>query len=229
MEQIRCEKISIGYSGKTIVEDLNFGIEKGQYLCIIGKNGSGKTLLMKTLLGLLPPLKGEIIKDSNLKTNEIGYLPQMTEIQRDFPASVWEIVLSGFQSKARLRPFYNKLEKTKAKENLKKMGIENLKDKCFRELSGGQKQRVLLARALSAGDKILFLDEPVTGLDPKAIGEFYKLIKELNKEGLTIVMISHDINEGLKDATHILELGNKVYHEKKENFLKKYKEGEKDA
>ncbi|MBQ6213100.1 MAG: metal ABC transporter ATP-binding protein, partial [Ruminococcus sp.] len=183
------------------------------------ENGSGKSTLMKTLLHLQAPLKGEIITGDGLKNNEIGYLPQQTIVQRDFPASVREIVLSGCQSRCGLRPFYNKEEKALAAENMKRMGITDLADRCYRELSGGQQQRVLLARALCATRKVFLLDEPVSGLDPKVTAEMYELIKELNDEGITIIMISHDIAAALRYASNILHIGSSVFFGTKEEYL----------
>jgi zinc transport system ATP-binding protein len=219
MAQLVCENISLGYNSKAILKKLNFKINKGEYLCIIGENGSGKTTLMKTILRLLSPLEGRIYTSDGLLPDEIGYLPQQTEVQRDFPASVKEIVLSGCQSRCGKRPFYNKEEKALALENMKKMGVFDLQNRCYRELSGGQQQRVLLARALCATQKMLLLDEPVSGLDPNATEEMYELIESLNKSGITIIMISHDVNAALKYATHILNIGKKIFFGKKEDYL----------
>ncbi len=211
MSQIVCKNLSVGYEGKTVLENLNFEINQGDYLCIIGENGSGKSTLMKTLLGLQPKLSGEIIYGDGLKSNEIGYLPQQTVVQKDFPASVYEIVISGCLGRIGLKPFYGKAEKELALENMKKMGIEHFKNRCYRELSGGQQQRVLLARALCATRKALLLDEPVSGLDPIVTAEMYELIEMLNKEGITVIMISHDIGAALRYATHILHIGSHVF------------------
>ena len=219
MAQIKVENLTLGYDGHAIVEDLNFSVNAGDYLCIVGENGSGKTTLMKTLLGLREPMSGEIIPGDGLKHNEIGYLPQQTIVQKDFPASVREIVLSGFQGQTGLRPFYNRQEKVQAAENMKRMGIENLADTCYRELSGGQQQRVLLARALCATRKSLLLDEPVSGLDPKVTAEMYELIRSLNHEGITIIMISHDIASAVRYASHILHIGNEVFFGTVEEYL----------
>ena len=219
MVQLICENISLGYNSKAILKKLNFKINKGEYLCIIGENGSGKTTLMKTILRLLSPLEGKIYTSDGLLPDEIGYLPQQTEVQRDFPASVKEIVLSGCQSRCGKRPFYNKEEKALALENMKKMGVFDLQNRCYRELSGGQQQRVLLARALCATQKMLLLDEPVSGLDPNATEEMYELIESLNKSGITIIMISHDVNAALKYATHILNIGKNIFFGKKEEYL----------
>lgn len=175
MAQIICRNLAIGYDGKAIVQNMNFSVNTGEYLCVIGENGAGKSTFMKTLLGLQPPIQGEILFGDNLKQNEIGYLPQQTEVQKDFPASVREIVLSGCQNQLGLRPFYNRKEKSYAEAILNKLQITDLAEQCYRELSGGQKQRVLLARALCATKKMLLLDEPVAGLDPKAAKEMYYL------------------------------------------------------
>ena len=219
MALLTVKDLSLGYDNRTIAEDLNFTVSAGDYLCIVGENGSGKSTLMKTLLHLQPPVKGEIITGDGLKNNEIGYLPQQTIVQRDFPASVREIVLSGCQSRCGLRPFYNKAEKALAAENMERMRITDLADRCYRELSGGQQQRVLLARALCATRKVLLLDEPVSGLDPKVTAEMYELIKELNDEGITIIMISHDIAAAIRYATNILHIGSSVFFGTKEEYL----------
>ena len=212
MALLTAKNLSLGYSSHNIiVENLNFSINSGDYLCIVGENGSGKTTLMKTLLGLTAPISGEIETGDGLKKNDIGYLPQQTIVQKDFPASVREIVLSGCQARCGLRPFYNKEEKDLAAENMKRMDIISIADKPYRSLSGGQQQRVLLARALCAAQKILLLDEPVSGLDPKVTAEMYALISQLNSEGVTIIMISHDIESAVRDATHILHMGSDIF------------------
>ena len=219
MAQLVVEDLSLGYESQTIVEGLNFEVNAGDYLCIVGENGSGKTTLMKTLLNLRSPISGRIITGDDLKKNEIGYLPQQTIVQKDFPASVQEIVLSGCQGRCGLRPFYNKEEKKLARENMERMGITDLAKRCYRDLSGGQQQRVLLARALCATRKVLLLDEPVAGLDPKVTTEMYNLIAELNKEGITIIMISHDIAAAVKYASHILHIGESVFWGTTEEYL----------
>lgn len=218
MALLTIKDLSLGYDKMTVAEGLNFEVNAGDYLCIVGENGSGKTTLMKTLLHLQEPIGGSIIVGDGLKADEIGYLPQQTVVQRDFPASVWEIVLSGFQAHIGLRPFYNKEEKKIALENMERMGITEFKDRCYRELSGGQQQRVLLARALCATGKILLLDEPVSGLDPRVTIEMYELIKELNDSGITIIMISHDIQAAAKYASHILHVGKNIFFGTKQEY-----------
>lgn len=219
MALIEVKNLALGYEGQTIIKDLNFSVNQGDYLCIVGENGSGKTTLMKTLLGLQDQISGQIIFGDGLTQKEIGYLPQQTIVQRDFPASVREIVLSGFQGQCGLRPFYNDSEKKLADENMKRMGILELASRSYRNLSGGQQQRVLLARALCATRKILLLDEPVAGLDPMVTQGMYDLISELNKDGITIIMISHDISAAVKYASHILHIGNKVFFGTKEAYI----------
>ncbi len=220
MALLTIKDLSIGYDSNVIVKDLNFSVNQGEYLCIVGENGSGKSTLMKTMLGLKAPVGGKILMSDGLKQNEIGYLPQQTVVQKDFPASVREIVLSGCQGQCGIRPFYNKKEKHIAEENMNRMGILTLKNRCYRELSGGQQQRVLLARALCATNKILLLDEPVAGLDPKVTSEMYELIASLNKEGITIIMISHDIKAAMHYASHILHIGTPLFFGSKEEYLK---------
>ena len=225
MSYITVKNLSVGYDGEAVEQNISFTVEKGDYLCIVGENGSGKTTLMKTLLQLQKPLGGTIEYGDGFKKNEIGYLPQQTVVQRDFPASVKEIVLSGCHARCGLRPFYNKEEKIIAFDNIKKMGLEDIADKCYRELSGGQQQRVLLARALCATQKLLLLDEPVSGLDPKVSSEMYRLIESLNKEGITIIMVSHDMKAALEYANKILHIGHGVFFGTKEEYIKS-KEGQ---
>ena len=219
MSQLSVTNLSLGYDSQTIAENLNFKVEAGDYLCILGENGSGKSTLMRTLLGLKKPMGGSIEFGDGLSANEIGYLPQQTVVQKDFPASVKEIVLSGCQGHCGLRPFYNREEKKTADENMERMGITGLKNRCYRELSGGQQQRVLLARALCATRKVLLLDEPVAGLDPKVTAQMYELIAELNKEGITIIMISHDVTAALEYAGKILHIGQDIFFGTREEFL----------
>ena len=220
MALLTCRDLSLGYEGKAILEHIDFEVNSGDFLCIVGENGSGKTTLMKTILGLIHPMKGEVLTGDGLKQNEIGYLPQQTQVQRDFPASVYEIVLSGCQGRQELRPFYSKADKALALENIKRMEIDHLTRRCYRELSGGQQQRVLLARALCATRKLLLLDEPVAGLDPRVTAEMYQLITDLNrKDGITVVMISHDLEAALRCATHILHIGARIYCGTVEGYL----------
>ena len=220
MSLLTVQNLSLGYDSHTIVENLNFSVNAGDYLCIIGENGSGKTTLMKTLLHLQEPISGQILNGDGLKSNEIGYLPQQTVVQKDFPASVREIVLSGCQARCGLRPFYNKAEKQLAAKNMERMGITSLANRCYRDLSGGQQQRVLLARGLCATRKVLLLDEPVSGLDPKATAGMYSLISELNTEGITSIMSSHDILAAVRYASHILHIGRTVLFGTREEYLK---------
>ena len=209
MALITCRDLTLGYESHAILEHLSFTVGTGDYLCVVGENGSGKSTLMRTMLGLQKPLSGSIAFGDGMKQNEIGYLPQQTAIQRDFPATVWEIVLSGCQARAGRRFFYGKEDKAMAAHNLERMGMTGFRNRCYRELAGGQQQRVLLARALCATRKLLLLDEPVSGLDPKVTAEMYGLIEGLNREGVTIVMISHDIAAAVRYATHILHVGGK--------------------
>lgn len=203
-----CKDVTLGYENKVVAKNLNFKIDQGDYLCVVGENGTGKSTLIKTLLGLIKPLNGEVIANVQGKNHKgVGYLPQQTQAQKDFPASVWEVVLSGVLNNDHRCPFYNKKDKAEAEKNMENLNILDLKKRCYRELSGGQQQRVLLARALCATDSVLILDEPVTGLDPAASMEFYETIKDLNKkENVTIIMVSHDIKNALNYATHILHL-----------------------
>lgn len=222
MAILTCQDLTLGYEGKTVVERLSFSVDAGDYLCIVGENGSGKSTLLKTLLKLIHPLHGQMHMGDGLNQNEIGYLPQQTLVQRDFPASVEEIVLSGCLNRCGLRPYYNKQEKQLAEKAMKRLNISDLSKQCYRVLSGGQQQRVLLARALCATRKLLLLDEPAAGLDPKAAAELYRLIAKLNREGITIVMISHDIASCLDYASHILHIGSMapLFWGTKEQYVK---------
>lgn len=220
MPQLICQNLCLGYDGHEIVHDLSFEVNAGDYLCIVGENGSGKSTLMKTILSLQSSLSGSVTTGDGLLKNEIGYLPQQTPVQRDFPASVWEIVLSGCQGRRGFKPFYDKDDRRLAQSTIKKMNLEALTKRCYRELSGGQQQRVMLARALCATEKILLLDEPVTGLDPKASQEMYSCIRELNGEGTTVIMITHDINAANLYANRILHLGKRVFFGTKEEYFK---------
>ena len=211
MAILKCSDVTMSYEGVNVFEHLTFKLERGEYLCILGENGSGKSTLMKGLLGLLKPTCGQIEYSDGLARNEIGYLPQQSPVQRDFPASVYEVVLSGTLNRKGLSPFYGKREKKLAESNLERLSITHLKNSCYRDLSGGQQQRVLLARALCATKSLLLLDEPVTGLDPLVSAEFYDLISDLNKnDNITIIMVSHDVKQSVACATHILHLENKT-------------------
>jgi zinc transport system ATP-binding protein len=205
MALVSCRNVAFAYEGITVVRNLNFEVQAGDYLCIAGENGSGKSTLMKGILGLIPPHEGTVLL--GLKTKEIGYLPQYKVAQKDFPAGVYEVVLSGRQGARGMLPFYSKQDKVAAQENLRRLGIEDLEKRCYRELSGGQQQRVLLARALCAARKLLLLDEPASGLDPLVSADLYRLIEQINRETrITIVMVSHDIKSAVQYASRILHL-----------------------
>lgn len=222
MSLITCKDLSFAYEGNTAVSGLNFEVCNGDYLCIVGENGSGKSTLIKGLLRLKTPQSGSVLMGDGLRTNEIGYLPQQTAAQKDFPASVYEVVLSGRLSGRGLLPFYSRADKAVAEENIRRLDIGNLRNKCYRELSGGQQQRVLLARALCATKKILLLDEPVAGLDPMVTQELYRIIEKINREtNITIIMVSHDIHSSVRYASHILHLKNEqVFFGKTKDYIK---------
>lgn len=208
MALITCQDVCLGYDGAAVLHDVNFEVCRGDLLCIVGENGSGKSTLIKGLLGLKAPLSGAITLGDGLKPTEIGYLPQQTELQRDFPASVMEVVLSGRLNGLHGRVFYSRADRAAALENLERMGVDDLKNQSYQALSGGQQQRVLLARALCATKKLLLLDEPVTGLDPVATGELYNLIKLIHLcSGITVIMVTHDIEAALRYSTKVLHLG----------------------
>jgi len=219
---IQCSHVDFGYENQDAVVDVTMDVNPGEYVCIVGENGSGKSTLMKGLLGLLKPTDGIISVSDELKKSGIGYLPQQTAAQKDFPATVYEVVLSGCLSRRGIRPFYSWKEKRLAVQNMERLGIKAFAGKCYRELSGGQQQRTLIARALCATDKLLIMDEPITGLDPSAITEFYEIIRKLNREeGVAILMVSHDIANVVKQADKILHLKREVlFYGPTEDYLK---------
>ena len=220
MALITCDKLSLSYDNRNVISNLSFSVHPGDYLCIVGENGSGKSTLIKALLGLKAPASGKIIYGDGLRNTEIGYLPQKNEMQKDFPASVWEVVLSGRLNSHGLFAFYNKEDRRIAEENLYRLGISELKNRSFSELSGGQQQRALLARALCATKKLILLDEPVSGLDPAVTSDLYAIIQKINREGITVIMVSHDLLSAVRYATQVLRLGNNGYtFSKPEEFL----------
>lgn len=211
-ELLACRDVSLGYEGQSVLTHLDLSIRAGDYLCIVGDNGSGKSTLLRGLLGLLPPLSGEIWRSPELQKGAIGYLPQQTRAQKDFPATVYEVVLSGCLNQKGMRFFYSPAQRSMALMNMGKLGILELKDQCYRDLSGGQQQRVLLARALCAARSLLILDEPITGLDPAAAQDLYKTLAYLNrKEGMAVVMVTHDLKAALRSARTVLHIGRRGY------------------
>lgn len=220
MAQIKCSDVKLGYDGIVVASGIDFEVNEGDYLAIVGANGSGKSTLLKALLGLNKPISGEITLGDGLTKTEIGYLPQQTPVQRDFPAMVGEVVLSGRQGKRGLRPFYSATDKRVAEQNMERMGVLALKNRSYKELSGGQQQRVLLARALCATEKLLVLDEPVSGLDPVVTAEMYGLIEEINASGITVIMISHDIPSALRYANKVLHLSERSFFGSVEEYAR---------
>lgn len=221
MALINCDRLAVGYNGVSVAEDITFSLEEGQMLCIVGNNGVGKSTLIKTLLGLTPPLSGKVELGDGLLRRQIGYLPQRTLLQTDFPASALEVVLSGCLGKRGSFPFYSREHKALARQNMALLSISELEKKSYTELSGGQRQRVLLARALCATERLLVLDEPVTALDPKVTEEMYAAVSELNRGGLTVIMISHDISAAIKYSTHVLHMAHRPkFFGRTEDYLK---------
>ena len=207
-ELIVCENVSLGYEGQSVLTGLDLTIRAGDYLCIVGDNGSGKSTLLRGLLGLIAPQSGTIRRAPELEKGAVGYLPQQTKAQQDFPATVFEVVLSGCLNRKGMRFFYTSAQKSEALMNMGKLGILELKDQSYRDLSGGQQQRVLLARALCAASRLLILDEPITGLDPAAAQDLYKTLAYLNeKEGMAVVMVTHDLRSALRSAKTVLHIG----------------------
>lgn len=220
MTELTCNNLQLAYGGRIVCSDINFTVNSGDYLCIVGENGAGKSTLLKTLLFGEKPHGGNYAFSDDIRSDVIGYIPQQSEIQKDFPASVYEIVISGCLAASHFKPFYNNRQKELVKSNMQLMGITSLAKRSFSELSGGQKQRVLLARALCATHRILFLDEPVAGLDKKVSEELYSVINNLNKQKkTTIVMVTHDPEAVSQYASHVLYLGNPCFFGKKDEFM----------
>ena len=223
MPLLKADNLKLGYGSVPVAENITFSVNKGDYLCVIGENGSGKTTLIKALTGLVKPLSGNI--EFGVGSLKIGYLPQQTELQRDFPASVKEIVMSGFAGNGVFHPFYSKKEKETARRFAVRLGISKLWQCCYRELSGGQQQRVLLARALCASGNLLLLDEPAAALDTEAANEMYELISSVNRDGTAVIMVTHDIKSALKYSNLILKIGNEIFFGTNEEFLQAISEG----
>ena len=216
---ISIQNLSVEFSSKSLFDNVTFVINKRDRIALVGRNGAGKSTMLKIIAGLQSPTSGSVSKPNDIT---IGYLPQQTLMQKDFPASVGEIVLSGCLASCGMKPFYSAKQKKLAFSSMERLGISGMKNRCYRDLSGGQQQRVLLARALCAASKMLLLDEPVTGLDPAASAEMYNIVSDLNeKEKITIIMVSHDIEAAVKYASHILHLGSEMqFFGTKEEYVK---------
>ncbi len=208
MACLTCDNLSIGYSGTPVASGISFSVSPGDLLCILGKNGIGKSTLVKTLLRLIPPISGRLELSGHHTGCGVGYLPQRGETQRDFPASAGEIVLSGRLARIGSRPFFSKEDRQAALDALERTDALELRDRPFSQLSGGQQQRVLLARALCAASRIVVLDEPTNGLDPDAAKGLYDLLETLRHDGLAVIIVSHDVSEALSHATHVLAFEN---------------------
>ena len=208
MAFITCKDLCLAYDNVAVADNINFSVEAGEYVCIVGENGSGKTTLMRALLGLHKTYTGTITLGDGLKQNQVGYLPQQTPSQRDFPASVKEVVLSGFVGTLGLNPFYGKARLARVEEVLERLELDSVANRSYSELSGGQQQRVLLARALCATGKLLLLDEPAASLDNHIAQKLYENINNLNKQDkIAVIMISHDVATAVKYADKILHVG----------------------
>lgn len=207
---LECENLSVSFDGRKILDNVSFFVEERDFLCIVGENGTGKTTLTNAILGLVP-ISGGSIRLNGISKSDIGYLPQKLKAESGFPASVSEIVLSGFVGKSFFRPFYSRMQRCKAEDSMKLLSVYELRRRSFSELSGGQQQRVLLARAVCASEKLVMLDEPVTGLDAASSDGFYKLIVHLNTDhGMAVIMVSHDIRRAVKYCGKVLHLGHGV-------------------
>lgn len=207
---IEVKNLCMDYDRKPAVEDVSFSVDEGDYVCIVGENGTGKSTLMKGMLGLIEPVSGEI-NFNGITRKQIGYLPQQTPVQRDFPAAVHEVVMSGRLSSCGLKPFYSRKDRQIAAENMQLLGISDIAKLSYRDLSGGQQQRVLMARALCAGERLLVLDEPMASLDPVVTAQLYSIIKRLNTErGMTILMVSHDIHGAVNQANRVIHMNRRM-------------------
>ncbi len=207
MALLTCKNAAFGYDGEIVLSGIDFSLHGGEYMCILGENGAGKSTLVKGILGLINPVMGSIEFGDGLRVSEIGYLPQQTQVRQHFPASVFEVVLSGRINSMGMRPFYNRKDREDAVKKLELMGMKGFEKRSFQELSGGQKQRVLLARAMCAAGRLILLDEPVSGLDPAATTDLYELIADINKNmGMTVIMVSHDTEAAARYASHIMHL-----------------------
>ncbi len=206
MEILSASHVSINYGAVVAVDDATFGVNEGDYFCIAGSNGSGKSTLLKGIIGLAPIKNGHL--HVNLPKEQISYLSQTNRADRDFPATVWEIILSGTQKSGKKIPFYTKDDKQRAEESMIKLGMEKFKNTRIGNLSGGQQQRALLARALCKSPKLLLLDEPFAGLDSAISEELYELYKNLNKNGVTIIMASHDYQAIGNFASRVMLMNN---------------------
>ncbi len=230
MTLFSCKDLTLGYDGRAVAENLNFEAEKGDYLCIIGENGTGKSTLIKTLLGLNKPLSGEIKREASFSPRRIGYMPQKTPMQKDFPASVREVVLSGCLGGKDFWSFYTKADRKKVAEVMERLDISGLADRCIRELSGGQQQRVFLARAMCAAKDVLLVDEPCAGLDAGGSAELYALLDELHRaDGMTVLMVTHDLEAAGVYADKILKLGhagNNRFYRTREEYLAEIRENQ---
>ena len=222
MTQLICRDLTLGYEGRIVAENLNFEVNRGDFLAIVGENGSGKSTLLKAILHLHAPISGSIRFGEGLDRTSFGYLPQRSEVQSDFPASCFEVVLSGALAGCGLRPFYRRAQKKRAEEAMKRLDVFDLRDKPFSKLSGGQQQRVLLCRALCSADQMLLLDEPAAALDEASKKELYHTVARLKSEGVTVLMITHDLRAVSEFATHVLHVGAPVFFGKTEEYMAQY-------
>lgn len=206
MELIKAENIVLSYDGNVVIDGLSFSVRSGDYVAVVGENGSGKSTLMKAITGEIRPVSGNLVLCDEIKKYGVGYLPQQSAIQRDFPASVYEVVLSGNIRRNSFGFSWSGDSKDRADEFIHLLGICRLKSRSFQELSGGQKQRVLLARAMCASDRLLLLDEPVTGLDESAAEDMYAAIRLANERGTAVIMVSHDLKRANAECSRILHL-----------------------
>ena len=221
MSLVRVKNLTLGYNGQAILKNLSFVVEEGDFICVVGKNGSGKTTLVKGILGLIKPMQGEVVFE-DLQPNFVGYTPQETNVNEYFPATVFEIVLSGSLNRAKRKFFYSQSDKKEALEKLELLKLIKIKNKSFNELSGGQKQKVLLARSLMATNKLLILDEPSNNLDFETKKDFYEILKKINQEQrITIIMITHDLDHDNLIGNKILSLREEIFYGKTEDFVRK--------
>ena len=204
MAMITLNNLTLKYDGNVVLQNVNFSVNEGDFICVVGENGTGKSTLIKSLVGLKSIDSGEVIYE-NINRSDISYIAQQNNIKRNFPATVLEVVMQGLEGRKNLTPFYKKEEKALALNALKKLGIETVANKLINELSGGQQRRVLLARALISPKKLLIMDEPVASLDTAAAKEIYTITKNLcENEKMAAIVVLHDLGNAIKYATKIL-------------------------
>lgn len=229
---IEVKNVSFSYGKRDVLKHVQLMVHRGDYLGLVGGNGSGKTTLLKIILGLVKPDEGMVrLFGKDLATfkewSRIGYVPQAaTHFDQGFPATVEEVVLMGRFAEAGLFRSITKKDREKAHKALEAVGMQEYRTRLIGELSGGEKQRTFIARALAGEPEILFLDEPTVGVEKEVREDFYALLKKLNEEGLTVVLVTHDLENIAHEAMHVACLDCTLFfHDSAEEFLKNPSQG----